>query len=107
LTDRIANRWGERTLFGRDNEWPVRVDQFLKDGISENEVNDRVQVGLHPPLQQGRHGRRRQGRSHHRGLGRFVGRANKGRLGPKDLFGWQTPTTPRTGRRSLWSAGMG
>src|SRR3954452_18670109 len=34
MTDRIANPWGTRTPFGRGEEWPVRVDQFLEEGIS-------------------------------------------------------------------------
>jgi len=35
LTDRMANPWGTRTPFGRDGEWPLRVDQFLEAGVGE------------------------------------------------------------------------
>jgi hypothetical protein len=44
LTDRIANPWGERTSFGQGEEWPVRVDRFLDEGISEEEVDRWVQT---------------------------------------------------------------
>jgi hypothetical protein len=39
MTDRIANPWGERTPFGAGEDWPVRVDRFLEDGVSEAEVD--------------------------------------------------------------------
>ena len=44
MTDRVANPWGERMPFGRDQEWPVRVDQFLEEGVSEEDVNSWVQT---------------------------------------------------------------
>ena len=44
MIDRIANPWGKRTPFERDGEWPVRVDQFLEDGVSEDEVDAWVQT---------------------------------------------------------------
>ena len=39
MTDRIANPWSERTPFGLSEDWPVRVDQFLENGVSEEEVD--------------------------------------------------------------------
>src|SRR5215213_9382086 len=39
VTDRITNPWGERTPFPRDAEWPARADQYLEEGISEDEVD--------------------------------------------------------------------
>ena len=39
MTDRITNPWGERTPFPRDGEWPVRVDQYLEEGVPEDEVD--------------------------------------------------------------------
>ncbi len=89
MTDRIANPWGERTPFGRDEEWPVRVDQFLEDGVAEDEVDDWVQTAsilhsngdaLDVAVKDGRLVGVR---------GRAVDRVNRGRLDPKDLFGWQ------------------
>lgn len=89
MTDRIANPWGERTPFGRDGEWPVRVDGFLEEGVAEEDVEAWVQTAsilhsngdaLDVAVKDGRLVGVR---------GRPVDRVNKGRLGPKDLFGWQ------------------
>jgi len=89
VTDRIKEPWGERTPFGPGEEWPIRVDQFLKEGISEDEVDRWVQTAsiLHSngdaldiAVKDGRIVGVR---------GRGVDRVNKGRVDPKDLFGWQ------------------
>src|SRR5829696_5691013 len=89
MTDRIANLWGKRTPFGPGEDWPVRVDQFLEEGVSEDEVNRWVQTAsiLHSngdaldiAVKDGRIVGVR---------GRGVDRVNKGRVDPKDLFGWQ------------------
>src|SRR5215211_2686875 len=89
MTDRIANLWGRRTPFGPGEEWPVRVDQILKEGISEDDVDRWVQTAsvLHSngdaldiAVRSGRIVGVR---------GRVVDRVNKGRVDPKDLFGWQ------------------
>jgi anaerobic selenocysteine-containing dehydrogenase len=89
MTDRIANPWGERTPFGQGEAWPVRVDQFLEDGISEEEIDRWVQTAsiLHSngdaldiAVKDGRIVGVR---------GRTEDRVNKGRVDPKDLFGWQ------------------
>ena len=89
MTDRIANPWGARPPFDRDGEWPVRVDQFLEAGISEEEVDRWVQTAsiLHSngdAFDIAVKGGRIVGVR-----GRSVDRVNKGRLDPKDLFGWQ------------------
>ena len=87
--DRIANPWGGRTPYARGEEWPVRVDQFLEEGVSEDEVDRWVQTAsiLHSngdaydvAVKDGRMVGVR---------GRGVDRVNKGRMDPKDLFGWQ------------------
>src|ERR687897_3772502 len=89
MTDRIANLWGKRTPFGKDEEWPVRVDQFLEQGVSEDDVDRWVQTAsiLHSngdaldiAVKEGRIVGVR---------GRGLDRVNKGRVDPKDLFGWQ------------------
>src|SRR5215218_7723898 len=89
MTDRIANPWGARTPFGRGGEWPTRVDQFLEEGLSEGDVDRWVQTAsiLHSngdaldiAVKDGRMVGVR---------GRAVDRVNKGRVDPKDLFGWQ------------------
>src|SRR5215218_1382094 len=89
MTDRIANLWGRRTPFGPGEDWPVRVDQILEEGISEDDVDRWVQTAsiLHSngdaldiAVRSGRIVGVR---------GRVVDRVNKGRVDPKDLFGWQ------------------
>ena len=118
MTDRIANPWGGRTPFGRDEEWPVRVDQFLEEGVREEDVDDWVQTAsiLHSngdaldiAVKDGRIVGVR---------GRGVDRVNKGRVDPKDLFGWQAnnsedrlkkPLVRRNGElvEASWDEAMG
>jgi anaerobic selenocysteine-containing dehydrogenase len=87
--DRIANPWGERTPHPRATSWPSRVDQQLAEGIDRKEVDRWVQsacvlcangCGLDIAVKDGKIVGVR---------GREVDRINKGRLGPKGLFGWQ------------------
>src|SRR5215208_5553247 len=89
MTDRIANLWGKRTPFGPGEDWPVRVDQILEEGVSEDDVDRWIQTAsiLHSngdaldiAVKDGRIVGVR---------GRGVDRVNKGRVDPKDLFGWQ------------------
>jgi ferredoxin-nitrate reductase len=89
VTDRLKEPWGERTPFGPGEEWPVRVDQFLEQGISEDDIDRWVQTAsilhsngdaLDVAVKEGRIVGVR---------GRGVDRVNKGRVDPKDLFGWQ------------------
>jgi hypothetical protein len=35
MDDRISDPWGERTPYGRGEEWPVRVDENLPAGEPE------------------------------------------------------------------------
>lgn len=94
MTDRIADPWGERTPYGPGEPWPVRVDSKLAEGVDEGDVERWVQTAstLHS-----------NGDAYWFGVrnGRVVGvrgmgsdRINKGRLGPKDLFGWQAIASP-------------
>ncbi|WP_280221733.1 molybdopterin oxidoreductase family protein [Nocardia neocaledoniensis] len=86
--DRIAEPWGTRTPYGPGDTWPVRTDMYL-DGVDPADVDRWVRSAsvLH---------------SNGDALdiavsdGRMVGvrgcaddRINRGRLDPKDLFGWQ------------------
>src|ERR671939_738000 len=89
MPDRIKEPWGGRTPFGPGEEWPVRVDQFLEEGLLEEEVDRWVQTAsiLHSngdaldiAVKDGRIVGVR---------GRGVDRVNRGRVDPKDLFGWQ------------------
>ncbi|MFI9568492.1 molybdopterin oxidoreductase family protein [Streptomyces rishiriensis] len=87
--DRIANPWGGRTPYDRHRPWPTRVDSHLEAGVAPDQVQRWVQTAsiLHS-----------DGDAMDVAVvdGRMVGvrgraddRVNRGRLGPKDLFGWQ------------------
>src|SRR5215212_8566695 len=89
MSDRIADPWGSRTPYARGSSWPVRVDCFLADGLGPEEVDrwvptasilhsngDALDIAVKDEWMVGVRGR---GES----------RVNRGRLGPKDLFGWQ------------------
>ncbi|WP_104526095.1 molybdopterin oxidoreductase family protein [Blastococcus atacamensis] len=92
--DRIAEPWGSRTPYGPGDTWPVRVDSHLADGLTEEDVDRWVQSatilhsngdGLDIAVKDDRIVGVR---------GRAVDRVNHGRLGPKDLFGWQANNSP-------------
>lgn len=94
MEDRIAQIWGERTPYGAGGEWPSRVDLHLREGIAPDEIDDWVQAAsiLHSngdamdiAVRKGEIVGVR---------GRAGDRVNKGRLGPKDLFGWQANSSP-------------
>jgi anaerobic selenocysteine-containing dehydrogenase len=87
--DAIADPWGTRTPFGPGDEWPVRVDQFLVEGAAVDDVERWVRTAslLHSngdAMDVAVRGGRMVGVR-----GRAQDRVNRGRLGPKDLFGWQ------------------
>jgi hypothetical protein len=81
--DPIAEPWGPATPIRRGKEWPERVDVRLAEGVTEDRVERWVQTASLLAL-----GRRRHGTS------RWPNRVNRGRLGPKDLFGWQANASP-------------
>src|SRR5690606_18835882 len=83
--DRIAEPWGARTPYAPGEPWPVRVDSFLVDGLSERDVDRWTQSaavlhsngdGLDIAVKDGRIAGVR---------GRGGDRVNHGRLDPKDL----------------------
>ncbi|MEH0416938.1 molybdopterin oxidoreductase family protein [Streptomyces sp. B21-083] len=87
--DRVAQPWGGRTPYGRHEPWPARVDTYLAEGVEPGMVHRWVQTAsvLHSDgdamdvaVRDGRLVGVR---------GRVTDRVNRGRLGPKDLFGWQ------------------
>jgi anaerobic selenocysteine-containing dehydrogenase len=88
-TDRIARPWGERTPYAAGGRWPERVDSYLAEGVDASQVRSWVRSAslLHSngdamdiAVAEGRIVGVR---------GRAEDRVNRGRLGPKDLFGWQ------------------
>lgn len=94
MVDRIADPWGERTPYGPGQQWPVRVDRYLADGRTDADVDRWVQSAsvLHSngdaldiAVADGRIVGVR---------GRVVDRINRGRVDPKDLYGWQANHSP-------------
>jgi anaerobic selenocysteine-containing dehydrogenase len=87
--DPIAEPWGIRTPYAPGQPWPTRVDTYLAPGIEPESVDRWVQSaavlhsngdGLDIAVKDGRIVGVR---------GRAVDRVNRGRLDPKDMFGWQ------------------
>ncbi|MDT0446749.1 molybdopterin oxidoreductase family protein [Streptomyces johnsoniae] len=92
--DRIADPWGARTPYAAGTAWPVRVDTRLAPGVDEDAVERWVPSAslLHSngdamdiAVREGRIVGVR---------GRSLDRVNRGRLGPKDLYGWQANASP-------------
>ena len=89
LCDRIAQPWGTRTPYSPGEIWPTRVDSYLADDVSAEQVDRWVQTAsvLHSngdAMDIAVSGGRIVGVR-----GREIDRANRGRLDTKDLFGWQ------------------
>lgn len=92
--DRIAEPWGTRTPYAAGQPWPVRVDSHLAEGLSPEDVDRWVQTAsiLHSNgdaldiavKEEQIVGVR----------GRAGDRVNHGRLGVKDLYGWQANASP-------------
>jgi anaerobic selenocysteine-containing dehydrogenase len=92
--DAIAEPWGTRTPYGAGDDWPVRVDRFLAEGVAAEDVQrwvrtasllhsdgDAIDIAVVDGCMVGVRGRAED-------------RVNRGRLGPKDLFGWQANASP-------------
>ncbi|GIJ44374.1 molybdopterin oxidoreductase [Virgisporangium aliadipatigenens] len=88
-TERIRDPWGERTPYGPGERWPIRVDENCPAGVDAwfrsasvlHSNGDAMDIGVRD--------------------GRIVGvrgvatdRVNRGRLGPKDLYGWRSVHSP-------------
>jgi anaerobic selenocysteine-containing dehydrogenase len=89
FVDRIAEPWGTRTPYGAGDEWPSRQDSFLEQDLTPEQVDRWVQTAslLHSngdAMDIAVKDDRIVGVR-----GRIEDRVNRGRLGPKDLFGWQ------------------
>jgi anaerobic selenocysteine-containing dehydrogenase len=91
--DRIAEPWGSRTPYPAGGEWPIRVDMHLAEGVSPDDVEwyrsasilhsngDEIDIAVKGGRIVGVRGDRHS-------------RVNHGRLGPKDLYGWQANHSP-------------
>jgi hypothetical protein len=89
MENRIESPWGERTPYGTGEEWPARADITLADGLREDQIDRWVPSAslLHSngdameiAVKDGRIVGVR---------GRVDDRVNRGRLDPKDFYGWQ------------------
>jgi anaerobic selenocysteine-containing dehydrogenase len=94
FVDRIAEPWGTRTPYGVGEEWPRRRDSYLGEGLRFEDVDRWVHTAslLHSngdAMDIAVKGGRIVGVR-----GRVEDRVNRGRLGPKDLFGWQANHSP-------------
>jgi anaerobic selenocysteine-containing dehydrogenase len=89
VIDRVEDPWGERTPFGRGERWVERVDVQLEPGLEESDVDrwvasasvlhsngDGIDIAVHDGRIVGVRGR-------------AADRVNRGRLDPKDVYGWQ------------------
>ncbi|SEF37155.1 Molydopterin dinucleotide binding domain-containing protein [Amycolatopsis pretoriensis] len=92
--DGIDQPWGTRTPYGPGEPWPVRVDSHLANGLTAADVDRWVRTaavlhsngdGLDLAVKDG---------SIVGVRGRADDRVNRGRLDPKDLFGWQANASP-------------
>ncbi|CAM5313856.1 molybdopterin oxidoreductase family protein [Streptomyces avidinii] len=92
--DRIAEPWGGRTPYGRHQPWPARLDTYLAEGVGPDDVERWVQTAsiLHSDGDAMDIAVRDGAMVGVRG--RVVDRVNRGRLGPKDAFGWQANASP-------------
>ncbi|PYY55910.1 MULTISPECIES: nitrate reductase [unclassified Curtobacterium] len=90
MPDRIADVWGTRTPFARDELWPVRLDQKLADGVDETDVDRWVQSACTLCSNGCACDIAVRGGQMVGVRGRVQDTVNHGRLGPKGLFGsWQ------------------
>jgi anaerobic selenocysteine-containing dehydrogenase len=89
MTDRVKDLWGSRTPYDRGGSWPERTDVSLAVGLTEVDVDAWVRSAslLHSngdamdiAVKDGRIVGVR---------GRADDRVNRGRLDPKDCYGWQ------------------
>ncbi|WP_253772788.1 molybdopterin oxidoreductase family protein [Goodfellowiella coeruleoviolacea] len=89
MPDRVADPWGRRTPYPAGGNWPTRVDEHLVAGVSADQVRQWVTsacvlcsngCGLRIGVADGRVVGVR---------GQAGDRVNRGRLGPKGLYGWQ------------------
>ncbi len=89
--DRIAEPWGERTPYARGERWPERVDVNVKADAERwfgsasvlHSNGDGIDIAV------------REGRI--TGVrGRAKDRVNRGRLDPKDFYGWQATHSARS-----------
>jgi anaerobic selenocysteine-containing dehydrogenase len=107
MSDRIADPWGTAQPLARGDGWVGRVDSFLDEGLAAGDIDTWVQsacvlcsngCGLDIAVKDGRMVGVR---------GRADDHVNRGRLGPKGLFGWQANASADRLTRPLVRGGDG
>lgn len=92
--NRIEDPWGERSPYGPGEQWPIREDMYLEEGLTADDVDRWVQTasilhsngdGLYTAVKDGRIVGVK---------GRATDRVNHGRVDPKDLYGWKANNSP-------------
>ena len=91
IPQRIVDPWGPRAPYGRGEPWPVREDEHLAKGARADRWVPAASLlhshgdGIDIAVQDGRIVGVR---------GRASSRVNRGRLDPKDAYGWQANHSP-------------
>ena len=89
MEDRINDLWGARTPYGAGEEWPVRVDEnapgdvdrWVQEASLLHSNGDAMDIAVAGGRIAGVRGRSQD-------------RVNRGRLDPKDFYGWQANNAP-------------
>ncbi|WP_433306205.1 molybdopterin oxidoreductase family protein [Actinoplanes sp. CA-030573] len=89
MTDRISDPWGSRTPYQPGAPWPERVDahtvaeprQWVRSASLLHSNGDAIDIGVRDGKIVGVRGR-------------AADRVNRGRLDPKDVYGWQANASP-------------
>src|SRR5215218_9750705 len=87
--ERGRDVWGKRTPFGAGEDWPARVDEYAVEEPERWVQSACVLCSNGCGLDIGVKGDRVVGVR-----GRAADRVNRGRLGPKGLYGWQANNSP-------------
>ncbi|MGN6753148.1 MAG: molybdopterin oxidoreductase family protein [Intrasporangium sp.] len=92
--DRITDVWGARTPYARGGRWPERTDAHFADGVSPEDVDRWVRTASTLHSNGDAFDLAVRGETIVGVRGRPEDRVNHGRLGPKDLYGWQALQSP-------------
>ena len=84
MSDRIADPWGARKPYPQGGDWPIRVDEYVEGPVDRWVQSACVLCSHGCALDIGVHDGKIVGVR-----GRDLDRVNRGRLGPKGLYGWQ------------------
>jgi anaerobic selenocysteine-containing dehydrogenase len=92
--DRISDVWGTRTPYARGARWPERTDAHFAQGVGADDVDRWVRTASTLHSNGDAFDLAVRGGTIVGVRGRPEDRVNHGRLGPKDLYGWQALQSP-------------